>query len=155
MTTNVLPPAIMLMAFPVIVGSYRSGDHESFRRHMRRLKVDVAVASAALVPCFVAGVYVVLWLVDKPELREGLPTYFILLGASVTANLAVIPHYSLYAMGRDKAILLATASGAGLNVALNALLVPAYGMLGAAIATAASLGVMGLLKVRFMMSRAR
>ncbi len=151
---NFVFAGFVMVLFPVIVGSYRSGNHESFRRHMRRLKVDVVVASAALVPCFVAGVYVVLWLVDKPELREGLPTYFILLGASVTANLAVIPHYSLYAMGRDKAILIATASGAGLNVALNALLVPAYGMLGAAIATAASLGVMGLLKVAFV-SRTR
>jgi O-antigen/teichoic acid export membrane protein len=62
-------------------------------------------------------------------------------------NLAIIPHYSLYAMGRDRAILAASAGGAALNVVLNALLVPAYGMLGAAAATAASLGTMGVAKL--------
>jgi len=68
------------------------------------------------------------------------------LGSVVLLTCSYIPHLALYARHRDKEIIASTVIAFGVVLVANSLLVPRYGLHGAAVATLCSMGVMAILK---------
>ncbi len=65
---------------------------------------------------------------------------------AVILNISYIPHYILYAQKRDRVIILSTVSGAVINIMLNLLMIPMWGIIGAAIATGICFSYIGVYK---------
>lgn len=92
------------------------------------------------------AIYPVLLYLQKDEFIKNLPTFFLLIAGKSILNISMIYHYMLYIRRNDKRIVLATTGAALLNIVLNFLLIPALGMLGAALATLLSLCCMLIAK---------
>jgi O-antigen/teichoic acid export membrane protein len=136
--------------FPLLVNSFQQHDLEQYRYHLGRLKKAVIASSLFLTPFFVVGIYLMLRFLGRQELYVELAAYFILLLSSIIINLSVVPHYVLYARRKDNQILISTLFGALLNIILNLLWIPPYGLFGAALATTLSFAFVGLAKLYYV-----
>lgn len=87
----------------------------------------------------VLAIYSALYLMNKPILYNNLVTFYILNFSILVQNYVLIYHYDLYSQKKDKKILFSTITGAILNIVLNIILIPRYGITGAAIATLLSI----------------
>ena len=74
----------------------------------------------------------------------GLPTFIVLLFSTIISAVSQLPGIALYAQKKDLALLYSTLIGCVANVLLNIILIPKFGIIGAAWATAVSYGLMGL-----------
>jgi len=146
--------AVVIVVLPRLVGAWQRGDLALYRCHMRRLALGVlgviALVSVAAAACFGPA----LAMVGREVYREQLPAGWVLLAAMALMGAAYIPHLALYARGRDSAIVAASAAACVAGLVLHALLVPAYGPIGAALGTLAAAGVLGGAKLVFLMRNA-
>jgi O-antigen/teichoic acid export membrane protein len=105
---------------------------------------------AAAVPLGLAATFLIPWLYGEPFRAAITPTYVLLLGLSGGAISGVITAF-LYGDGRPGLNSLAMAAGLVMTIALDLLLIPPFGVLGAAAASAvAYLCTTGFLVVSFM-----
>jgi O-antigen/teichoic acid export membrane protein len=133
----------VLVLFPRLVATSQAGDVEGYRRVYRQMATGVLVLVTLLSVGCVAAVGPILSLIENPIYARALPTFWVLLAASVVSALGFLPHYQLYARRRDREIVRAAVAGFAVAVAGNAALVPALGSLGAALATLAAMSVLG------------
>jgi len=140
---------IVALIFPLMIRSIQQQDMVSYQKHMSRLKRDVLISSAGIAVLMVIGIYVLIYFLQRPELALNMPTFFLLLGSVTILNLSTIPHYQLYAYGLDHLIMRSVILGVFLNLILNTLLIPPFGIIGAASATIISFGVVGIAKMLF------
>jgi len=113
----------------------------------RTAALSTVIAIAALI-VFAIGGREILGLLFGAEFSAG---HFALIGLCIGLTLSAIvgPAGPLMAMAGHEMSILKTAAVAALcNLVLNALLIPHWGMTGAALATGVSLALMGILKAR-------
>jgi O-antigen/teichoic acid export membrane protein len=104
---------------------------------------------AAAVPLGVAATFFIPWLYGEPFRAAITPTYVLLLGLSGSAVSGVITAF-LYGDGRPGLNSLAMGAGLVITIALDLLLIPRFGVLGAALASSvAYLSTTGFLVVSF------
>lgn len=84
-------------------------------------------------------IYPLLMYLNNDLLTQNIVVFFLLLLAVTFFCFSYIPHYGLYAFHKDKQLLWASLIGAIINIITNFVLVPSYGVLGAAIAQALSM----------------
>lgn len=87
----------------------------------------------------IVAIYGALYLINKTTLYNNLMTFYILNFSILMQNYVLIYYYDLYSQKKDKRILTSTIIGAILNIVLNIILIPQYGIIGAAIATLLSI----------------
>ncbi len=130
--------AVNTMAAPMIAEYYAVGDR---RRLQRTLKVGAwavfVFATFVGVALTVAGRQ--LLGVFGEEFTAGYTPMLVLIGGQILNCLAGSVGYLLTMTGHQNQATFILGGGAGLNIMLNALLIPAFGTLGAAMATAASM----------------
>jgi O-antigen/teichoic acid export membrane protein len=134
-----LPVVLRTVGYPTIVQLASRGDRVGVARTARRLSVasgSVSAAAAVLVALaypFIAG-----WF-DPAFVTDGRAVLLVLL-AGITLSAFFVPFDQLLLQsglpGRQSALM---AAYVGANVVLNLVLIPPFGLLGAATATAASL----------------
>jgi O-antigen/teichoic acid export membrane protein len=100
-------------------------------------------------------VYPLLAFVSNPIYAEHLRAYWIMLGVTLVAALGDVPHLGLYAGERDRDIIVSSLCGLVVAVALNILLVPRFGLGGAALATLIACTVVTGAKAWFLRVRRR
>jgi len=144
---DIVSIGILTTIFPLLITCYHNRDVENWRLRIKQMTRDVTIATVLLFPLFIIGIYILLPILGKEQFTKELTTYIILLVSSVILNLSLIPHYILYATRADFPLLYATLSGAILNIILNSILIPLYGIMGAAIATSLSFAFMAILKI--------
>lgn len=120
-------------------------DGERFGRlRVRSLRVSAKAAGAVVLFAPVGALLVPV--VFGPDYRDGRLPALLLLLATAVITLAAPLHPLAVSAGRDRAYALVMVGGAAGNIALNLVLIPPFGMVGAAAATlAAQLGVSWLL----------
>ena len=69
----------------------------------------------------------------KDEFYQELPVFAVMCLSEMVFNFTLIFHYILYVRKRDRSIVWATIIAAVVNMALNFLLIPPYGIMGAAL----------------------
>jgi O-antigen/teichoic acid export membrane protein len=141
---------IIMILYPKIVAAYQQGRLGEYRLLMRKLGLGVTGAVVVLVCAVAAAIKPILVVVGKPIYSEHLTIFWIMLGSVVLLTCSYIPHYALYAKHRDKEIIVSTVVAFGVAIVANGLLVPRYGLHGAAFATMAALAVLGGFKTAFL-----
>lgn len=133
--------ALNVVLAPQIAHSYKRGDREKLRNDIARstwLSFLVGIAPALLLLGF--GGSIAVFVFGSEFTMAATPISILVFGQMI--NVAMGPvGYIMTMTCREKTAMHVLAGAAFLNVALNASLIPIYGMVGAAIATAVSLCV--------------
>jgi O-antigen/teichoic acid export membrane protein len=136
---------IIMILFPRLVESSKKGQRSEFTATMRQFNKMVLWSSLFLACLLLLFIKPLLGFLGKSEFFPHLYTYYILILAFVILNISYLPHYILYVQDADKAIMGCTLSGAVINIAGNFILIPHFGMMGAAISILLSyLVILGL-----------
>jgi O-antigen/teichoic acid export membrane protein len=146
-----LSATLSAMLVPRVIQAWQAGDHPRYRATLRSLTLGTVGLLVIAVPLVFVAVLVLQPYLGRPEYAAGLPTFGVLLVATAVAAAAQLPGVALYARGDDVQLLLAVLLAAVTNTALNFLLIPRLGMLGAAWATAIAYAAMGLFQLYHVM----
>lgn len=142
-----------VVQYPKMVADFRKGDKAGFRSSAGRFVRSVIGATILGAAAAAVGIYPMLFLIDRPVYRDNIGVFWILvLGTSLYA-LSLIPHYLLYAKGRDRAVALSSAAAIASAVVFNFLLTPDLGARGAAGATLLAMGTLLALKTFFALKK--
>jgi len=108
---NFIDATVFVFRYPPMVQTYQRAHYHAYRREWRRIlrHTIMAVTALALPAALIAPFFGTL--VGKPIYLENIALFWWLLAAICLQALGMIPHYGLYAMRRDRPILLAHASG--------------------------------------------
>lgn len=131
--------ALNQVLMPRVAASYRRGDLAAMQSVIRRIaRLSLALAALAAVILFVAGPWI-LEVAFGPEHRAG-ATVLMILAAAQLGNASFGPVLTVLNMtGHERDSLIGVLIAVAVNVALNAILIPLYGGVGAAIATATTM----------------
>jgi O-antigen/teichoic acid export membrane protein len=145
-TDTLMLGGLLLIYMPVIAGLYAKNLIDEMRRSFSILTKWICFATTPL--------FLIFFLFTEPivELLFGssyIPASTVLriISLGFIINNFLGPNGStLIAMGKSKFIMFATLASAGINVGLNCILIPSYGIEGAAIASAATLVSINLIR---------
>ncbi|WP_129715334.1 flippase [Pedobacter sp. SYP-B3415] len=134
-----IPVAIVTSVFPAIMNARRDDPQRYQRRlqNMYDLMVWISLALAIFMTFASPYIYRIVWH-DKPEFWAGAPVLSVHIWAGVFTFLAVASGQYLIAEGFTRLTIVRTAAGALVNVCLNIIWIPVYGMMGAAMSTLAA-----------------
>lgn len=144
---TLLDAGVFAFIYPRIVAAYRGGNLPEFFKQMRKLWVQVVVALATLLAGAAICIKPVLMLLDRPIYGHYLPVFWLLLLAVALYVLGMIPHYGLYAFGRDRAIVVSHALGLVVFLVVAFATTQLWPLAGVAVGFAAGLGVIFLVKL--------
>lgn len=133
---------ITMIMYPRVVAAYQSGALHEYRALMRKMAVRIATAVIVLAAIAAMLIRPALWLVGHEAYASNLSIFWIMLLSTSLFALADIAHYPLYVRGRDRALVLATLAAFLVGLTANVLLVPGYGLVGAATATCSAMGAL-------------
>lgn len=125
-----VPNAVMTLFFPHVAGSERQDSDRQLGMTSRVTLIMTALAAVVLLPASLALVVVVL-----PAFGPMLPTLFVLLVSVVGLAVGKVTSAYLLGIGVNSVSSAINISAFVLNVAVNLVLIPRYGILGAAAAS--------------------
>jgi polysaccharide transporter, PST family len=129
-----LPAVIVASAFPAII-KYRENDPAAYRISLKKLYfVLFWLAVCVVVPLSLFSGWIIRVLYGV-QFQDATPVLTIHLWASIPLFLAIASEHYLLAESMQKFVFLRSLVGAGVNVLLNILLIPGFGVIGAAFAT--------------------
>lgn len=137
------------LIYPKMVSAYQKWDHDTFAALFKKLTWGVIAGTITLCLIISAAIPFVLRVLDRPHVAEYQPVLWLLLIGNGLLTLSHIPHYSLYAQGKDRSVVYSTVIACLFSVGLNCLLVPIYGLYGAALGT--GIGSGSLLVCKYIM----
>jgi O-antigen/teichoic acid export membrane protein len=137
---------ILFVYRPRVVAAFQTNDLERYRSLLREMGRLLIASSAILALLAAAAVFPLLDFVGKAEYREHLPILWPILLSALLASAAELPHTVLYAERRDRALIMTTVLVLMAAVPVHILLVGAWGIFGAATASAASFALLGSVK---------
>lgn len=129
--------AVNAIAAPVITELYEKGDHRGLQAMLTKYaRINAAFAILATVGFYIAGNFVLLWFGDA--FSSAFVALMVLCAGHVVNASAGSVGFLLTMTGHEKPALFILALTVLVNIALNALMIPVWGLTGAAIATALS-----------------
>lgn len=138
---------VIMIYYPKMIALYRDSETEKFEQIVKKFFVEVLAYSLITIASIAVLIHPVLDYLGKVEFVQSLSILWILLGATLTLNLSLVPHYVLFVKHKDITIRNITIFAAGLNIVLNMILIPIYGLSGAANATLMSFITIAMLKL--------
>lgn len=146
---------VLSILYPKLV--HAAQNHQTEYYHIIFKQMTKATIIATLLVGFVAAIAIIplLWLVNRPVFSENLPVYWILIAWASITSLGQIPHYGLYAQKKDRAIVVSTFIAVCFSLIGNALLIPKWGLMGAAISSTLAMGVLGITKAKALSTLTR
>ncbi len=133
---------IIMVQFPPVLEALQKGQPDLYRTRMRRMVGISTVSIVAVAVLLLVAIRPLLNFTGKATYADNIQVFWILLAASVLFASAYLPHYSLYAKRRDSAIVGTTITAVVFGLAANAILVPTYGLVGAATANCTAMLVL-------------
>jgi O-antigen/teichoic acid export membrane protein len=133
--STLVQAGVVQVLYPRLVASFQRGQMAEYRGLLKRMatgSIGVAIGGALATA---VGVRFILRLVDRPIYAEHIATLWLLLGGVLVNSMATLPSWALYVRHRDRQILGANLSGLLISICSNAILVPRYGVYGAAFTT--------------------
>ena len=101
-----LDAGVIAFLYPRVVAAARTSDAIAFASTYRQMACSTLILTGSFVLAAVLLVWPVLAVVAKPIYREHVDLFFLLVAASALFSLSLVPHYALYALGRDRDILI-------------------------------------------------
>lgn len=130
----ILPYTITISLLPAIA-KLRQGDEAHYHKrlmHLFRVIIWLCILAAILVSLISEQLMVVAF---GEDYRSSAPVLNVLMCSAVFAAMGSVSARYFIAERMERKIVLRTALSAALNIALNLLLIPVYGIMGAAVAT--------------------
>ena len=142
MLVYVIPTTIKTMFYPVMSERYSSGNYAKFFKRMGDWVLFLTLPVASFLVLF-AEEFILLFF--GTEFVSGTSVLIIICLAYFIYSLFMTSHIMLYVMKKTKLVLFNTVLSVILNIILNIVMIPKYGILGAALATGIALLVRALL----------
>jgi O-antigen/teichoic acid export membrane protein len=137
---------IIMILQPKIVAAYQNKKFHEYKLLMRRMSLGVILGVMVLSFLAYVGIFPILGLIGKQIYLQYNYAYDILLIAIIANILSQIPHYVLYVRKMDKAIVFSSFAALFISVSMNAILVPRYDLVGAAISNLCAMVSLGVVK---------
>ena len=103
---------------------------------------EIIIYSVVAVVSVCAIIYPLLHVVEKTELFLSISVFFVMVTTRFIFNISLIYHFKLYVAKKDSFIMTSTLFAVLVNISLNFILIPFYGLIGGALATLISILVM-------------
>ncbi|WP_315337190.1 hypothetical protein [Pseudomonas grimontii] len=100
-----LDAGIFAFIYPGLISGYQQSDAVGFRRGMHKLLLQTVCVSGAFALIALLAIGPLLVWLDKPLYSEQQGLFIWILLATVLYAVGMIPHYGLYAQGRDRPII--------------------------------------------------
>ena len=142
MLVYVIPTTIKTMFYPVMSERFATGNYTRFFKRMGDWVLFLSLPVAAFLVLF-AEEFLLLFF--GSEFVGGSLVLIIICLAYFVYSLFMTSHIMLYVMKKTKLVLFNTVLSVVLNIVLNIVMIPKYGIVGAALATAIALMVRALL----------
>tara|TARA_R110002049_G_scaffold291474_3_gene475433 strand:+ start:8992 stop:10140 length:1149 start_codon:yes stop_codon:yes gene_type:complete len=139
---------VIIELYPSLIES-KNKSYAVFLNNLRTFEKQTIKFSTIGIVLSLLGIYPLLAFLNKTILFDSIFSYILLLISTAIFSLSFIPHYALYSYNHDWKILQATLIGALFNVAFNFLLIPTFGVMGAAISQLVSFFILFVVKVYF------
>jgi O-antigen/teichoic acid export membrane protein len=126
---------VVAQLYPKLAEYRAKGQLEQFQEYKSKFKrqvITIALGASAFVFVIILPA---IHFIGKPEFYDHLLTYVILIGSVTLLSISFVPHYILYAMNKDKILLIATAGAACINIFCNIILTKHFGLIGSASST--------------------
>lgn len=98
---------VALIRYPTLIAILAAEGYQGLLPVWRRFAREVAVATLGLAALVVIANHVLMLYVDRPELADGLPAFYVMMIGMIMLSLSLAPHYFLFTLRRDRAISLA------------------------------------------------
>ena len=108
---------------------------------------EIIIYSVLAVVSVCAIIYPLLHVVEKTELFLSISVFFVMVTTRFIFNISLIYHFKLYVAKKDSLIMTSTLFAVLVNISLNFILIPFYGLIGGALATLISMLVMMCFKL--------
>ncbi len=129
-----LPGILTTALFPAVINSMKQGKEIFERRITHMYRLMYAFSFAIIIPIVILAPWIVRSLYG-PEYAETISIVQIYSWAGLFISIGIVIQQHLIAVGKSKYLLITTCIGAIANILLNVLLIPVYGIAGAAYAT--------------------
>jgi O-antigen/teichoic acid export membrane protein len=146
-----LESAVFVFRYPRMVHAWRHSKHQAYSGEWRRLRQQTVIGLAGLVAGALVVAPLAADLTGRMIYGEHLEILWIMLAAVAFQALGMIPHYGLYAMHRDRWILLAHAVGLAMFLAAAGALSPSWPVLGVPVGV--TIGFAGVFFVKMLAYR--
>ncbi len=137
---------IIMIIYPQLIASFQKNDFHQYKLSMRKMIWGILGGLIILVPVILIFINPVLEIVDKEIYKNNINILYLLLVNTSLSLIVYIPHYALYVRKRDSSIIISTMVAFVVAVIANFILVPTYGMVGAALSTMTGFVVLLILK---------
>ena len=130
--------AVTAVSLPILTESWTKGLFDKFRKTLRKIKIYAGLLSvfSALVATVLSTILI--GVLFGTEYLGAVPSFIILVWGMVFFIIGSINYSALGAIDNTKPVAKITLMAAGLNIILNLLFIPKFGINGAAIATTIS-----------------
>tara|TARA_R110000868_G_scaffold150063_3_gene372969 strand:+ start:29884 stop:31113 length:1230 start_codon:yes stop_codon:yes gene_type:complete len=139
---------VIIELFPSLLES-KSKSYEKFSEKLKIFEKQIFIYSIIGTVLSLLGIYPLLHFLDKTVLFDSIFSYIILLLSSAFFSFSFVSHYALYSFNLDWKILKATLIGVFFNLVASFLLIPKYGILGAAVSQFISFFMLFIAKLYF------
>ncbi len=144
---ELLPAALMFSIAPVLSVSF--AQPERFRSQIDRAFRYLMVLAGGLCVCMTVGAKTIIWILYGKQFLPAAPLLEILIWSEIGVFFAAVAINALIASNQQGMLPLPTFLGAGVNIALNLVLIPRYAATGAAWATLVSYTVVWMVGLLF------
>ncbi|WP_273426599.1 hypothetical protein [Marinobacter sp.] len=120
---------VFTFLYPAMISAHANNNAGEFRKKFRQLALQTVALTGLFSICAWLVVHPLLQWLDKPLYLERIDLFGWLLLATGLFVVGMIPHYGLYARGKDKALIVAHIAGFVVFLASTAALAPVTGEL--------------------------
>ncbi len=145
--TAFLDAAVFSFLYPRVVASYRVGEFHRFTRLMRQLWHQTAAVTGVLLLCAAIAIEPVVSIIERPIYGDYVAIFWVLLLGVALYALGLVPHYGLYAFGRDRVIIMSHAAGFAVFLGVSVFATKIWPMEGVAAGLVAGFAVVLAIKL--------
>lgn len=138
---------VIMILYPRIISAFQNNDMVQYRLLMRRMGLGIAGGILLAVGAAAIGIGTAVTLVGKEVFVEHLSIFWILITSASVLTISYLPHYALFVRRRDSQIIISSVITLIVALIANAILVPRYGLNGAAMATLSAMTTLALMKL--------
>ena len=118
--------------YPKMMKAWQVGDHVAYRAHLRQLIKAFGGFLSIAIPLVAIAMVLVVGRLSERIYATQMSVFAVLLASAGVWAAGAVPQYALWAKQRDRTIIMVSVLGLVVAVALDLVLVPRYGALGAA-----------------------
>jgi len=142
----VIYTGLVMILHPKLIYAFQHKEYDKYRAIMKKFTLGIFGGLSILVFFALILIKPVLGIIGKQIYAENINIFYLMLVNVSFMVLAYIPHYGLFVRKHDKSIIFSNILAFVVAFCANLILVPAYGLTGAAVATMIAMVTMAVMK---------